>query len=110
LCLRNLTVHERASRHGRHTVDDECALELTTETVAGRVLAGVDRIRGADDEPRTGRDDDAIAALLAVVGFGRCDAVAEKHADNLVLRECLDAAAGVEHDDAVAAADEIAFE
>ena len=80
----------------------------------------VDAVRHTDDHARTAGDRDLPGRRRSLVGLrlGLCGllflaglyALADEDAHHLGFREGLDAAAGVEHDDAIAGADEVALQ
>jgi len=103
------TVHEGAAGSHCNAVDDDGALELAAKPVARAMLARIDAFDGANDQPRACRHRD-VGRLYGGLRSGGLYATAEIHADNLVFRKGLDVVAGIEHDDAIATADEIALE
>ena len=104
--LGDTTVNVCAAGSDGDAVDHQCALKLRGEAEPDRVPAGIDGVRGAYDQPCTGGHGNRCARH----GFLGGNAGAQKKADDLALGEGFDAGAGVEHDDAIAAADEITFE
>ena len=98
---------EGATWYGLYPVHNQCALELRTETVPGRVPARVHVFHHAKHHPRaSGHRDHACVGLL----LHGLDALAQEQAYNVALGKRLDALTRIEHDDAVARSHEITFE
>ena len=111
LRLHDATVYESAARRHRDAIDDQRALQLPAESMAGTVLPRINGVVHANDEARPGRHGCIRAGgFLGSHRLGGRNTRGQEQSDDFAFREGFDALAGVEHDDAVARANEITLE